>query len=275
MKTPFVFIALLTYSTLLSAQPTPDWLLELLSTKPEIRVIPQGHTQIKIFVHEETRRDSPREGLKLVWITIPAKMAKMVVEPKPQIGIVNAEFERATRKNDLVITSGGFCSPCTNICSPEGLVISERHETHPKADYKSGGYLTFSEAEGVKVVPLDQFSTLQGASDAIQNKPILVAEGQVDRISPTKADLSNRLAVGVRRNGDVVIVGAFRKSWTAMTLYEFAQLLTIQAENNGPGLDSALNLEGAWTHIYVPPLHLHFGEPTSVCIPNKLHFGSK
>ncbi len=257
---------------------TPEWILDLLAKSPtEIEVPISEGSKARLVIHKQTDRGKPREGLTVAWVILPRGSVRMFVEAKPVETSIIPAYERSAEPKDVVVTSGGFFETY-NTCVPEGLVISNKTTVVERKDKKFGGFLLSGEKGILSIKPISE-KLPAGIENAIQGDPILVRNGVVDNISPDNGGVSNRVAVGLRTNGDIVIAGAFADRTEALTLFEFASLLAVPIQQSGPGVDVALNLEGfRQAHMYIPSApaaYRHFGEAASGCLPDKLHFAGR
>lgn len=256
---------------------TPDWVVHLVSSSPVAKFdLAGGNTSAKVVVHEQADRNEPNERLIAVWISVPTRSVEMVVGGRPVKRSIFPEYENSDDPQDFAVTSGSYFEDY-NSCAPEGLVISGGGKLHDAVTKKFGGFL-ISRGPGSLSIQSIHDRLPSGLRNAVQGTPILVREGTVDHISE-KGDGANRLAIGIRRNGDIIIAGAFAHGQKGMTLFEFASLLAVPDAQAGPGAFEALNLDGfGQAHIYLPSAPnewRHFGQSGLFCIPDMLHFRSQ
>jgi uncharacterized protein YigE (DUF2233 family) len=103
-----------------------------------------------------------------------------------------------------------------------------------------------------------------------------VVERSHSGIRSDDGQLANRTAVGICEDGSIVVAGAFHDDNKALSLYEFAQVLTNIPGQNTHKLNYALYLDGGPSaHIFIPTLDLHFGSDGATFVPNLVRFKAR
>jgi hypothetical protein len=265
----------------LRAQNT-DWLNALVASPAEVQEFQVGQAKVRLVVYHETDSASPREGLTIFWLTFPQAQAEMLVEPligdSARRGSVDSRLEGSAIPSDIAVLTGGFAGQG---CASEGLVIAagDHGETSLarwiEKNRLIGGMLVSRGLGKLSIERTPDFDATEEIKDrtirnAIQSKPILVMNDADDRVKDD--DPSNRIAVGLTDANEIIIVGAVRSGWTALSLREMVNLLLIPERTHGPGVKSAINLEGAHAQLYIPALKRFFAENSPTCVPTQLHF---
>jgi uncharacterized protein YigE (DUF2233 family) len=250
------------------------WVSAFLKNKIHSIELPNKRIQgLHLDVLEEKNPQSPKYGLSLVWLVMPAAEVQWRISEPRTLANANATFAQAADTEDIIIESGGYFGnkeDGTNI--PIGLVIAAGKQTSAKAHWKSGGVLIKRSGE-TGIVPIAAF-TPDGITEALQSKPLLVKSGAMDILS-NQPDLYNRTAIGLDATGNYICVGAFIDSGRALSLFEFAELLCRLREAGGPIIRDALALDGGpSSHLYIPCIHKHFGYAADRYVPNILRFSS-
>lgn len=105
--------------------------------------------------------------------------------------------------------------------------------------------------------PQDEFAV---AESALQLFPGLVEDGAMGIYHQRLDEQATRTAVGVTREGDIVVAGAFGSDLFGLSLYDFAAILQLPTSAGGAGVLDAVNVDGGpGSHIYVPSLKQHWG----------------
>lgn len=154
---------------------------------------------------------------------------------------------------------------------PVGLVISNGSAHSKIMQWGSGGVLAEA-GHDISIIPIASFRAKHGISQAIQSKPLLVDAGRRG-IKSDPGGLFNRVAVGLDRNGDIIIAGAFQDDGEAINLREFSDFLLMKTSQGGPETFTALNMDGGPdAHIYLPYQNMHFGYQGNNFVPNAIRF---
>jgi uncharacterized protein YigE (DUF2233 family) len=171
----------------------------------------------------------------------------------------------------LAAVSGGFygLADSSNFI-PVGLVVAGGRRISRLSRSNIGGVLLCEPGGGLRVVPIRAFKASPAVRCALQSKPLLVHDGEVD----VRGDgpRMNRSAVAVTERGTVVLAGAFESFGEALSLREFAGFLVHLRRSAQVPIAAALNMDGGpGAHLYFPPLKLHYGDPGANFIPNVVH----
>ncbi len=191
---------------------------------------------------------------------------------------VVARLKNSALPSDVAVLTGGFSR---RGCVPDGFVVAAHARVNTTVTRWTengnliGGMLV---SRGLGQLAIERTSDFVARNesedhtiqDALQSKPILVMNGADDRVKEDEP--SNRMAIGLTSSGEIVIVGAVRSGWSALSLQEMVKLLLIPESANGPGAVSAINLEGADAQLYIPALDRYFAEDSPTCVPTQLHF---
>lgn len=252
--------------------PLAPWLRELLGKNPHTREVRIGNASAIVRIFHLSDPTSMRYGLTIVFVTIPSNSYSFRVEDVRKLSEPNSIFDQLSKKEDnFVLVNGGYFG--TNDGShfyPLGLVIAHGKRLSKTWNWNTGGVLFASSDSSARIVPIRDFSDY-AVTDAIQSKPLLVEHSRSGIRSDT-GEIANRTAIAIGNNGSLIIAGAFNDDNYALTLYEFAQVLTSRQWGT-EDIDYALNLDGGpGAHICVPSLNLQFGNEGVNYIPNALRF---
>jgi hypothetical protein len=158
-------------------------------------------------------------------------------EQRAGTGSRSADFLEA--KEDVFVVNGGFFEKAINdVLSPSGLLIVDGQvvsREHPRA---GSGILTF-DGSRVGVAPRKSLTGRSILREALQVGPLLVDPGGVKGIYKDDIERHNRGAFCLR--GDqftaVIVEGG-------LSLFQFADLLSLPAGEGGFGCAVAINLDG-------------------------------
>ncbi len=170
-----------------------------------------------------------------------------------------------------LVTSAGFWGyRPSGAPMPLGLVIENGHRRSPPSRWPGGGALIWQQGEA-RIVP---YETLRGpleAEQAIQSMPLLIWEGEALTFSDPRS--SQRLAVALSDQGELVVAGVVAPWGTGMSLEGFAQRLLELPAQGGPRIRYALALDGGGSvHLHLPSHGLQLGDGRSEYVPNALCF---
>jgi Phosphodiester glycosidase len=253
----------------------PIWLTRMLQQTPTVYRIPlEQNIAAEVRVLKDSDINSPRYGLTLCWASIPKRHVSMHVREIRRTGSIRHYYPEIIEKFDVAVVNGGFFSiDSGDNAYPVGLVISEGRQVSKFVRSNVGGILLES-GGAVSIVPIKSFALNGSIGQAVQSKPILVSGGRKGVYSDDGV-LFNRTAVGFDSD-NFIIAGGFQEDLKALTLYEFAGFLTTTRQEGGPGLESALNMDGAaGANIVFPTLKLHFGSEVEIYLPNAIHFSRR
>jgi len=138
------------------------------------------------------------------------------------------------KKRALIGINGGFFS--TNL-KPLGLRISNRKQYTPIKRISWWGVF-FIKSRKARIVTQKIFRLNQKYDFAIQSGPRLVINGRIPSLKP---GFANRSALGITKNGRVII--AITKNMP-MTTTDFAKIMQKPTNKNGLGCINAINLDG-------------------------------
>lgn len=213
--------------------------------------------------------DDSRYGLEIVWLTVPAATYELSVVDVRRDGKVLSAFEAvANSHTDILLMNGGYFGQKDSAhFMPLGLLIADGVRISKRWPWSSGGIFFAPSAKSpAHIVPIKDFRNISDAFEAIQSKPLLVEASHMG-IRSDDHQLANRTAVAVCSDGTFLFAGAFAEGG-AVSLYEFAALLESGKLYKSP-VENALNMDGGpGAHIFVPVLHLHFGNDTVTYVPD-------
>jgi phosphodiester glycosidase len=230
---------------------------------------------LRLNLLEDKNPGSPKLGLSLIWIVMPASQVDWTISEPRVSANANVVFAQTAAREDIIVESGGYFGDKEDGTKiPIGLVVTRGRQTSAKAHWQSGGILVKKNGE-TKVIPTSAFTPKERITEALQSKPILVKDG-MNGILSNRPEFYNRTAVGLDAAGNYICAGAFSDDGHAVSLFEFAELLCRLRETGGPIMRDVLCLDGGpSSHIYIPSIQRHFGYAADRYIPNALRFFSK
>jgi hypothetical protein len=165
------------------------------------------------------------------------RFALRIAEQKARTGSRAADF--FDDKNDVFVINGGYFERKSGRkLSSSGLLIVDG-ERIAREHERAGSGVIYAGADGVKIVYRKDFREKPGVSHALQVGPILVDPGGVKGIYENVGGRYNRSAICLR-NGTFtafVVEGG-------ISLFQFADLLSLPRSDGGFGCDVAINLDG-------------------------------
>lgn len=242
----------------------------------EIKIAKLNEFDVKLKILEESDPLSEKFGVKLCWITLPIQHINMVVKDVRKNGNSNNTFQQISDRSDIVVINGGYYGyDIDDNYIPLGLVVSNGVQKNRVKKWKTGGVL-YQYNNSINIAPVRNFKFSKSISNAIQSLVIVVENGHND-INRNNHRLFNRIVVCLNKEkNNLIIVGAFEKDGKALSLYEFADFITIINIFGGPDIETALALDGGpGAHIYIPNIKKHFGYDKINFVPNTIHFNLK
>lgn len=212
--------------------------------------------------------------LELVVAVLPGGAAHWRVLPVDAAGPRADLLAGLDCPDGALLTSGGFfVARDEGGFAPLGLAVGDGVELSPFAPRRWGGILV-RRGPASAIVPLAAWQAPDGAGEALQSSPIVVAEGRNDMLRDD-GRLDNRLAVGLDGRGGMVVVGAFRGGGGAVSLHGLAELILALEPAAGIAVDGALALDGGSSaQILAPGEGLAWGSPLPGYMPNALCFAT-
>lgn len=211
---------------------------------------------------------------QLVEVFIPATQALVTVHELKVKGTAAEAYEQITSENTLAVVGGGFYGyDSSGNETPIGLTRENNVRKVAFIPWSSGGVLASDGMGDVKIFPVE--SGTQGGrwAFALQSKPIIILNGNVD-VSRNQRDSDfNRVAVGLTREGDILILGLFHVFGQAGTLVQFSRIYKDVADKRGVKILRALAMDGgAGAQIHIPQMKKSFGDTGLSYFPNAIRF---
>jgi len=252
------------------AQASPTWLHELLATSPETRPFPCGEIRCQWQCWRDRGGYSARFGTELCSVTLPLG-ATFDVLRIDRYGDPNSIYREIAGDRAVVLLNGSFFAQLRGRrCQSVGAIVSHGRALQAPVAWSVGGML-WRHAKAIGVTSVGAFDIDAGYDEVIQSKPLLVEQGS-NGIRRDDAVRFNRTAVGIGRDGRLILAGAFSPAGDAASLYEFAVFLRT-ARVAGAPVYWALNMDGGpCSFIYFPSLREGFGTPGETCISTVLRF---
>ena len=166
-----------------------------------------------------------------------ARFAIRVAEQKAATGSPVADL--LDRDDGVFVINGGFFErDGRDRLSPSGLliidgkVIAEEHQ-------RAGSGVIYVEADGVAIIQRKDFRDRSRVRHALQVGPLLVDPGGVKGIYKNDLERHNRSAICLRGTSFTAFVVE-----GGISLFQFADLLSLPTDGGGFGCDIAINLDG-------------------------------
>lgn len=209
---------------------------------------------------------------QLVEVFIPAESAKVTVHDLRFKGVSVEAYSKLESPETIAVIGGGFFGyNKLGKETPIGLTREGNVRKVALMPWSHGGVLT-SDGDGVvRIFPAESASQGGRWQYALQSKPIIILNSNVDvAVNLRDADF-NRVAVGITPDGDLFIVGLFHSFGQAATLVQFARIYKHVADQRGLKIHRALAMDGgAGAQIYLPQYDLHFGDTGLSYFPNAI-----
>jgi len=166
-----------------------------------------------------------------------ARFAMRVAEQKAATGSPVGDLLEG--KGDVFVINGGFFErDGRDRLSPSGLliidgkVVAEEHQ-------RAGSGVIYVEADGVAITRRKDFRDRSRVRHALQVGPLLVDPGGVKGIYKNDVERHNRSAICLRGTSFTAFVVE-----GGISLFQFADLLSLPNDGGGFGCDIAINLDG-------------------------------
>lgn len=205
----------------------PPWLTTLLRSNPDRRDIRAGDVIANYYSVSLSDPSAVRFSLRVVFVRMQPKSVRLRVHDLRQEGHVSDIMARSSNlASDLVTVNGGyFATNDGKRMYPMGLVVSDGRRANRAWNWASGGVLSETADGRLRITSSRSFQQDESVREALQSKPLLV-EGSRSGIHSDNHDLANRTAVALCEDGSILVAGAFSDNGCALSLYEFAAVLT-------------------------------------------------
>ncbi len=211
---------------------------------------------------------------QLVEIFLPAGKSKVTVHDLQIKGTAAEAYEQITDADTFAVVGGGFYGyDKDGDETPIGLTRENGIRKVALMPWSHGGVLTSDGDGNVRIYPAE--TAAQGGlwAFALQSKPIIILNGNVDVAKNLRDSDFNRVAVGTSSKGDILIIGLFHSFGQAGTLVQFARIYKEVAEKRGIKILRALSMDGgAGAQIHIPQLKKSFGDTGLSYFPNAIRF---
>lgn len=208
--------------------------------------------------------------LEFVVVVVPGGAARWRVVETDAVAPRADTLAAAACEDAVAVASGGFFVALeSGGYAPLGLAVGDGAELSPFSPRRYGGVLV-REGERSAILPIATFDPATPWQQALQSSPIVVADAANDMLrDDRRAD--NRLAVGLNRAGDLIVVGAFRSGGGAVSLHTLARLILALGEVADIAVDDALALDGGSSaQLLLPGSGRHWGSSLPGYMPNAL-----
>lgn len=211
---------------------------------PALRQAAAGASWQQIAKGLEFRRiETPDYGTSIfAWRYDQAKIGLRLVKSLTSQGETAADM-RQRGKGILAINAGFFDLDMKSRLSPVGLIVVDGRELNRfdamKAKNPLSGLL-FSKDGSLGIMWSRDYTPDMTFDAAIQTGPLLVDPGGKHGINQNSYDRQNRSAVCLDANGQPIILQVSG----GLSLYEFAEILSLPEADGGFGCERAINLDG-------------------------------
>jgi uncharacterized protein YigE (DUF2233 family) len=166
-----------------------------------------------------------------------ARFALRVAEQKAATGSHATDF--LAGKDDVFVINGGFFErDSRDRLSPSGLLIIDG-EVVGKEHQRAGSGVLFATEDGVAIIPRKNFGNRSSVRHAVQVGPLLVDPGGVKGIYKNDVERHSRSAICLRGASFTAFVVE-----GGISLFQFADLLSLPSDRGGFGCEVAINLDG-------------------------------
>lgn len=213
---------------------------------------------------------------QLVEVSIPAASTSATVHDLRFKGDAVKAYLPLTTPETVAIIGGGFFGyNADGQEEPIGLTRVDGERKIALMPWSHGGVFASDGNGTMRIFPAE--SKAQGGRwrYALQSKPIILLNGNVDVGKNLRDAEFNRVAFGLTSGGDVLIVGLFQNFGQAATQVKFAKIFKTIADQRGLKILRALAMDGgAGAQIHIPKLKLKFGDTGVSYFPNAIRFDS-
>jgi len=225
--------------------------------------------------HEWTIVSSEQKNNDLVLIAVvnPKNTINMSVIDVQKDGRISELLLETGCRRPIVISNGGFYLQNEDSTRESmGLVVSNGQIVTPFRKRKYGGFIVWQESK-LEIVPIGKFKELNRTKgEILQSSPIIVRNSLNDMNTDDFVNF-NRVAVGFTAESELVVLGAFRRKGSAISLYKFADIAANMHLYGGPKIEAALAMDGGPSSgVSIPALKKYFGYngpnflPNAVCV---------
>ncbi len=235
----------------------------------------KAHNTEKFELSENTEIVTHRFGeYQLVEILIRSSTAKVTVHDLRVKGLSFEAYEKIQTQDTIAIVSGGFFGfTGDGKETPIGLIRENSVRKTALMPWSHGGVLVSDGKGEIRIFPAESKAQAGRWAYAIQSKPIIILNGNVDVGRNLRDADFNRVAVGTAINGDILIVGLFHSFGQAATLVQFSRIYKQIADKRGVKILRALAMDGgSGAQVHIPKLDMHFGDTGLSYFPNAIRF---
>lgn len=211
-------------------------------------------------------------GFTLVMVSAPRRAARVRFVMVARRGPAKRLYQRVSCPGALAVINGSFFEGSSGAEKVQGLVQLDGRMAQPTSQRTQGGFLTW-DGRGLAVILRVDAAKAERALNAIESSPILIENGAngMNRDDGVHAD---RVAAGVTKRGDVVLIGAFGDKDDAVSLWEFEALAEAAARAERLELKDLIAMDGGPSaHLYLPRAGLFFGRTAPVFLSDAVCLG--
>ncbi|WP_322847342.1 phosphodiester glycosidase family protein [Pseudomonas sp. B33.4] len=213
---------------------------------------------------------------QLIEVYIPAESAVVTVHDLRAKGVAVDAYRGLETKDTVAIIGGGFFGyNSKGEEEPIGLTRVNGERKVALMPWSHGGVFASNGTGTLRIFPATSKNQGGRWKYALQSKPIIIQNGNVDVGKNLRDAEFNRVAVGLSVGGDILIVGLFQNFGQAATQVQFSYIYRIIAEKRDLKILRALAMDGgAGAQIHIPKLDLNFGDTGLSYFPNALRFNT-
>jgi len=222
---------------------------------------------IRVFKLKDFK--SKYDGVELVTITI--KNPKIRIQFVGTSGDRDVIYPIQADSNTVVIINGGYFGyNYKKKLIPLGLLIENSKTKSKLTPWKTGGIIHEKNGK-INISSIIKFDNSINYNNALQSKPIVVNGGNSE-IYSKNLKWRNRTAIGIDNDNNIVIAGVFNTGTGAMSLFDFAKILSYKSKGKSL-VDIALAMDGGKSsYIYIPKLNKSWGKKVPLFVPNVVLF---
>ncbi|MFJ3009218.1 phosphodiester glycosidase family protein [Pseudomonas fluorescens] len=211
---------------------------------------------------------------QLVEVSIPSASASATVHDLRIKGDAAKAYRPLATPNTVAIIGGGFFGyNSEGEEQPIGLTRVDSERKVALMPWSHGGVFASDGNGTLRIFPAESKGQGGRWKYALQSKPIIILNGNVDVGRNFRDAEFNRVAFGLTSEGDVLIVGLFQNFGQAATQVKFAQIFKAIADQRGLKVLRALAMDGgAGAQVHIPKLKMRFGDTGVSYFPNAIRF---
>lgn len=251
----FIFAVLFTHNTEASE------LCDLFVNKPKT-IFENREQKVSIKRYTINNSNNRRNGLTVYVATLDPKSIGFKMINVEQLGNIKAIYEQHIDDDILIAVNANYFGYDNNGNHKNlGLIVSNSKVINPVRNWKQGGVFYQDVAGNFKITHISRFNIKSSnAVEAVQSRPIVVYNSK-NAIRSDDGKKRNRTALGIDKNGNVVVVFVFnRVTSIGVSLYEMGKLFSANRDNCGLEMKSLLCMDGgSSSFLAIPSRNIYIG----------------